>query len=264
MDALVRLLNDYGYQPVFLPMTNVAPPEIYNLAGSRLVRRGPLKHYVKAPLPAPTRGRLADIEHKTTGRKKLTAATSFLENALRAIGITSIPKIELGFVGSDELVFSFSEVTTASIAPAALDPIIQHDLDPHAIPERYVAEGKVHLAYEYAYARRVRLRRADGQSFTHAIEGDLHDFINLGTTGEVSVEDETTISFAAASGQPAAFAYKAGRLERRDGRWELFPEEVLQARGGFDPDDDALPGGMKTPYLPTHGVVLLAEDDDAP
>ena len=270
IDTLVRLLNDYGYQPVFLPTTNVSPPEIYNLAGSRLVRRGALQRYLRAAVPPPTRGNLPDIEHTSTGKKKLTAAVSFLQNALKAIGITSIPKLELGFVGAHELVFSFHEVTTLSVEPAALDPLLK-GLEPHAIPEQYVAEGKVHLAYEYAYARRVLLRRADGANFTHTVEGKLHDFIDLGTGGEVAIDSATTLSFAPATGQPAAFAYKAGRLERRAGRWELFPEEILDVRNGYfersadgQPIDVApAPPVIKEPFLPTRGIVLKAEDGDA-
>ena len=41
-DQLVKLLNQYRYQPVFLPRTGLLPPELYNFVKPSLKRRGPL------------------------------------------------------------------------------------------------------------------------------------------------------------------------------------------------------------------------------
>src|ERR1043166_4916861 len=126
-DALVTMLNSYGYQPVFLPRTGVVPPELYNFANKRLVRQGELARFFKKPVTfTPSKGRLGDLQGKVTSSKNFSAALGFLQKALQALGISGMPKIDLSFTGSKEFVFSFSEVTYQSVDPAVLDGILQN------------------------------------------------------------------------------------------------------------------------------------------
>jgi hypothetical protein len=253
-DRLVALLNDLGFQPVFLPTTGLEPPELYNHDRGRLIRRGPLKRYLDAELPRPHLGTLPDIEHHHTSKKRLTEATKFLSNALRCIGITGA-KLSLSSLGSDDLVFSFSEVSTARIDPSDLDPLLQK-LELHAIPDEYVAGGALHIAYEYVYARRVSLRRGDGKRFHVDIGGRLPELFDLGAKGGVRIEDETTLSFTASDEVPAAFGYKAGQLRVENGKWSFYPEVVAHAR-------DNAASQVQAPYLPARGVVLIGVDEPA-
>src|SRR5687767_4771808 len=112
-DALVELLNSLGYQPVFLPRTGLEPPELYNFIedGRRLLRRGPLQAYLPPGLVLPvTHGDLADIEHTQTSGKRMKAAAGFLERALRCIGITDIPRLDLSFTDARSFTFSLTGV----------------------------------------------------------------------------------------------------------------------------------------------------------
>jgi hypothetical protein len=254
-DRLVALLNDLGFQPVFLPTTGLEPPELYNQDRGRLIRRGPLRRYLKARIPPPYTAALPDIEHQHTSRKRLSDATSFLHNALRCIGVGPA-KLSLSFVGSDDLVLAFSEVTTARIDPSDLDPLLQQ-LEVHAIPDEYVTTGALHIAYEYVYARRVLLRRVDGKGFSAEVGGRLHEFFDLGARGKVAVVDGTALAFAASDGAPAAFGYKAGQLRLDSGKWAFYPEVVSSERG-----EDST--AVQTPYLPARGVVLMGVDDGEP
>src|SRR4051812_5557135 len=106
IDALVAELNKLGYQPAWLPQTGLVPADVYELvrAGTaRLMRRGPLHHFLPAVAGlAMTRGRSADIEHRHSTKKKLGAAAAFLQRALGYLGVTSIPKLDLGFAGGEE------------------------------------------------------------------------------------------------------------------------------------------------------------------
>lgn len=251
-DRLVALLNDLGYQPVFLPTTGLEPPELYNHDRGRLIRRGPLKRYLKARIPPPHLGVLPDIEHHHTSRKRLADATRFLHNALRCIGVGPA-KLSLSFAGSEDLVFAFSEVTTARIDPSDLDPLLQQ-LEVHAIPDEYVTGGALHIAYEYVYARRVSLRRSDGKGFDAELGGRLHEFFDLGAKGKVQVDDNTALTFAASDETPAAFGYKAGQLRLDNGKWAFYPEVVSNAR-------DEAGTTVQSPYLPVRGVVLMGLDE---
>lgn len=125
-DALVKLLNSLGYMPVFLPRTGLVPPELYNLVDGRLVRRGPLVKYLGSMHLRPnTPGKMTDIEHKETSGKNIKAAVSFLEGALRCIGITSAPKLDLSFAGGTAFIFSFSGVTYEATNPSDLDFVLK-------------------------------------------------------------------------------------------------------------------------------------------
>jgi hypothetical protein len=246
-DALVRELNRLGYQPVFLPRTGVTPPEVYTYVREqkRLVRNGPLQEYLPAAANLkPTDGRLGDIEYQYSSEKKLDAAISFLETALKCIGIDAIPKIDLGFTGSKSFSFAFTDVTFLSVDPARLGQIIG-GMSTKGIPQAYVEGGRLHLAYEYAYAKQLLMSRGDKQSFSEDISGNVGAYIDLGVKGSVSVASTSTISFKGTAGS-AAFAYKAGLLARENEEWVLYPEEV--SKHGLSE--------IRTPYLPQAAVVL--------
>lgn len=252
-DALVRELNRLGYQPVFLPRTGVTPPELYNYErqNQRLVRRGALREYLPAAAALqPTRGQLGDINYRYTSEKKLDAAVSFLETALKCIGISAVPKIDLGFAGSKDFSFAFTDVYYLSVDPARLDGVIR-DLSTQGIPQSYVDAGQLHVAYEYAYAKELLMSRGDKRAFTHDIQGDVGTYFDVGLEGSVSVASASTISFKNAKGDAAAFAYKAGKLARENGQWVLYPEVV--SKGNLI--------GEREPYVPQPAIVLTAETD---
>jgi hypothetical protein len=253
MDNLVRELNKLGYQPVFLPRTDIDPPELYNYSeeSRRLVRRGPLKDYLAAAggIEIGT-GKLGDISYNYTSSKNIGAATSFLEKSLKCIGIDAIPKIDLGFTGSRDFSFAFTDVTYRKVDPSKIDGIIQ-GLSTGAIPEAVVEGGLLHIAYEYAYASELIMSRGDKEEFSENISGKIGDFIDLGVKGSASMASKTTISFKGAAQERAAFAYKAGYLFRESGHWEFYPEEAHRGAVTFEAPQF---------YVPQRGVVLLAEE----
>lgn len=185
-----------------------------------------------------------------SSNKHFDAALGFLQKALQALGVSGVPKIDLSFTGAKEFTFAFSNVTYQSVDPAVLDGILQ-DLDiPLAIPDDYVQMGKLHVAYEYAYANTLIMSRSDGKKFDADVSGDLGAYINVGAKG--NVELISTVSFSSSSGEVAAFAYKAGQLEKDANRWTFKPEEVLRGADGRETGE--------TPFIPRRTVVLVAEE----
>jgi hypothetical protein len=252
-DELVRALNGLGYTPVFMPETGLQPPELWNYSPARrqLVRRGALSVYLPAAAQlVPVDGDLGDINYKYSSSKKLDAAVSFLENSLKCIGIDAVPKIDLGFAGSTDFAFAFTSVTSRRVDPALLDGLIKN-FSTDGIPQRYIDEGNLHIAYQYAYAHELLMSRADKKDFTQNVSGKIGTFVDIGTKGSVSVASDTTISFKGKSAS-AAFAYKAGRLTRNGNRWEFFPEEVKVA-GLVE---------QRTPYLPLRGLALEGRTEE--
>src|SRR5437879_5942567 len=112
-DKLVRWLNERGYQPVFMPVSTVRPPELYNFSPPHLRRLGSLNGYLPSgtQMPQNLTGRLADIQIVQTSKKSLNGAVRFLAGALAAIGITHGPAINLSFVGTGDFLFRLTDVT---------------------------------------------------------------------------------------------------------------------------------------------------------
>jgi hypothetical protein len=227
----------------------VVPPDLYNFAEHRLIRRGALANYIpQASSLKPKFATMADIEGKHSSGKNFSAAADFLGSALSVLGISSIPKLDLSFTGAKQLSFSFSNITVLSVDPAEIDGILQGLNTPPSIPEEYVTEGALHIAYEYIYSNTLLMSRSDGGSFSGGVHGDIGSYVNLGGKGKVQWKGENTISFSSNTANPAAFAYKAGRLQKRNRLWTLKPEVVVKK--GLGPDT----------YIPVRGVVLRAED----
>jgi hypothetical protein len=251
-DELVKLLNSVGYQPIFLQRTGVKPPELYHFVEKRLVRRGPLEDYnAEFGKLKQTRGTLPNIQHRQSSEKELKASVDFLRNALAALGITAIPKLSLTFAGKADLAFTFSEVSYTAVDPTKIDAVLQGLRVPLAIPDEYVTSGRLHIAYEYAYARRLLMSRADGKEFEADVSGKIGDFIDLGLQGEVDTDGATVVTFKSKSSQAAAFAFKAGQLERSNGRWTFQPEVVKRR---------AAAGAAQRPLL-ARGIVLRVEEE---
>jgi len=252
-DALVKTLNSYGYQPVFLPHTGYLPPDMYSFANHKLIRHGSLQTYIKDPVTfQPTIGKLGSIEGKVTSGKNAGAAVGFLSKALSVLGVGSLPKLDLSFAGSQDFVFAFTDVTFEAVDPNILEGILQELKIPLAIPDEVVTEGDLHIAYEYAYATTVKMSRADGRNFAADVSGNIGSYVDLGVNGKVAVSGNSTVTFSSTANDPAAFAYKAGRLEKKpDGRWIFQPEIVKNLAGSPE---------RKWEFVPAFGVVLLAEE----
>ena len=259
-DSLVKLLNGLGYQPVFLPRTGLTPPDLYNFANHRLVRRGPLLDYLpRGTTFAPESGQAADIEHKQTSGKGGEASLSFLKNALRCIGIDGAPKLDLSFASDSKLAFSFTGVTFVSIPPAQID----HALAPlalGAVPEEFVTGGELHIAYEYLFACQLLMSRVDQRHFGGDVSASVGQYLDVGVKGKVEVQSATTISFSGNAGTPAAFAFKVGQLRKSfDGaKWMFYPEESMASVPS--PGLEAATGAERRPMLLSRGVVLTVDD----
>lgn len=252
-DAFVKLLNRYGYQPVFLPRTGVVPPELYTFAAHRLIRRGPLERYLSRPAAFGTReGALADIEGQVSSGKDQGAGLSFLKSALAALGVSDLPTADLSFTGAKTLSFAFSKIVYRGIDPADLDQVVQGLRLPPSIPDGAVEDGALHIAFEYAYARALTLQRADGLAFATELRGGLTPWFKVGAKVKAEVHANARITFTALDA-PAAFAYKAGRLHRIGERWIFEPEIVARARG-------AATVAERRSYIPAERIVLRVEE----
>jgi hypothetical protein len=250
-DQLVQLLNRHGYLPVFA-RAGLRPPKLYTYEktarGLVMQLRGDLASYLppghKVPA-AKSQAMASEIESTSTSSKSLKGAVAFLERVLACIGITSAPKIDLGFAGSNELKFSLTDLEAVSIQPAQLDPLLP-GLALDRLPPQLLADGKAYIAYEYLAASTVIVERADSKSFSTSLEGKLGNFIDAGAQAQVDVQHNQKLAFRDREGQRAAFAVKVGRIGEQAGK------RFLALDDGYA--DDA---GLRTPVIPVRNAVVL-------
>ena len=184
----------------------------------------------------------------------LSVAANFLGEALKCLGIVSAPKLDLSFVGTRDITFSFEQVTYQAIDPADIDQMLGK-LITGAIPEEFITNGFLHIAYEYAFSGSLAMKVGGGAGGSWDAKAvQIGTYIDLGAQGKYKVTGEDTISFSGNNGSIAAFAFKVGRLERRGKKWFFFPEE--DAGQGFLADEE-----KARPYLLERGVVLRVEEE---
>jgi hypothetical protein len=220
------------------------------------VRGGALSKYLGPGhrMPATTKGQLPDIQVTQTSAKSLGAAASFLSNVFRAIGITKAPGLDLSFAGKGDVVFRLLDVTYEEIDPVAVTALVR-DLNTDLIPKEYAENGQLHVAYHYAYAERLEMRRADNKKFSGEITGaEIADVFKLGAKAGVEMEQGDVLRFKGTNRAPVAFAYKAGQLRGSRKKLEFFPGEV----DNFAPGKKSGDGDIV--YIPTPGVVPTVQD----
>ncbi len=89
-----------------------------------------------------------------------------------------MPKLDLGFTGAKNFSFAFTGVTYLSVDPAQLGQVIR-DMTTEGIPQAYVDAGRLHVAYEYAYAQELLMSRGDKKAFSEDISGKVGAYLDL-------------------------------------------------------------------------------------
>lgn len=251
-DAIVTRLNELGYQPIFLPLTGIVPPEVYGSGEGRLSRYGPLIDYVRDNREVsltPHDSETPDITHLYTSRKKFSATLQFLAAALRCLGVSFTPEFSLSGLRDTHLVFAVSGLTARSVSPGRIQQVLGW-LDPSLARHIGPDGGGLHIVHEYLYAERLQIRRVSARK--GSVEGTLTpaDFGELKVDASVTQEDDHTLAFAPVSGARVAFAYRAGWLRRDGSLWTFLPQIVRGATAGAP---------RHGPYIPYPGQTLWVE-----
>jgi hypothetical protein len=255
-DRLVRWLNERGYQPVLLPETRMEPPDLYVYQQHRLRYWDQLKKYLPAgaPLPAAKDSQLSDIHLVQTTQKTLDGTLGFIGNALRKLGIESGPNMDLSFAGTGELTFSIVGVTCKEVSLAEITELVKI-LKQELLPQDYLRSGVLHIAYKYAYAQKLEMKRADGGKFYGNITGiQVEELMKIKASGSVEVKNGDSLVFDSNGKESVAFAYKAARLRSAGDGFDVLPEDMKHLTGG---DENILSESQF--YLPAPEVVLKVE-----
>lgn len=255
-DPLIRFLNKHGYMPIVVPRGGLLPPTVYTLEDDRYVLIRSLvtlldghadlaRKLETQPLPA------ADLERELQSKRGGEVSIGFLGKILAMLGLGGNPKIKAALNAGDDTRFEFEGVQIRSVEPGLVLEIV-NQLPPDTLERAGLAGGKLHIAYEYLYARKVAIGAGDRIKGGFKAGADVAEVAKVG----VSIEgNRTRAELASYNGkEPVAFAFKVGKLTRRAGRFDF----KWQAEPGmaFAPDED----GPK-PYLPRSGQVYEVKLD---
>lgn len=221
-DRLVRLLNSFGYQPIFA-RDGLVPPSLFTFErstkGYALRLRGDLRKYCpnSAHFYARPSKLSTELSGCTTSSKDLRASVKFLERLLACIGITTVPKLNLGFAKSSKLSFSLSGLTTKGVQPADIEPHLDEIMFDR-LPPDLLQDGKVWVAYEYLYVSRVVIGREDRRAFHFEGQAKLSEYLDFGGSAEAELTTEGKIVVEPTQPSEIACAARAARVQETDGR----------------------------------------------
>ena len=256
-DALTKLLNSLGYQPLVLAKTGLKAPFLYSYKDTKLEPIGALSDFLVAGTVEPDNdiGMVPEIARKETDKKSGSAVASFLGDALKVIGIGSAPKLDASLSQGTDFVFSFDDVTSEGLTYSKAAKLL-HSIDHDALsdlPSGLLEDGYVQVAYEFLYAGALGMRAASGTSGSFDAKAiQVNGLIDVGASGVLEATSGTSLSFKAANAQRAAFACKIGGLEKIGNALKLHIHE--DSGESFLADE-----GGPQPYLLERGVVIRAE-----
>jgi hypothetical protein len=250
-DPVMSQLSAQGYQPIFLPLPGISPPEIYVYLPQtrKLERHGPLSfflpeanHFTPEERPGP------DLGNMMTQTMDGKATVNFLGKILNWFGISGDMNATFHFADNARFRYRFHDVTALVIERHNVDNLIR-DLKFSGSLERHMVAGNVHIVLEYLYARKIELRHADGKNFDIATTAELDGLFNASASNKLERQKNGYISFKSQQGVGAAFAYKAKQIFRYDGKLEigLQAKSLGNRRKGKE---------LENFYIPAHGEFL--------
>jgi hypothetical protein len=249
-DPLIKYLNQRGYMPIVLPRGGLMPPTLYSLEGNRYVlirslaslvdKRADLKRVLQTTAwPTP------ELEKEIAALHAGKASIGFLGKILARLGIGGDPRIEAALDAGDDTRFKFEGVELRSVEPGLVLDVIRK-LPQADFGDAALASHKLHIAYEYLYARKVSIGTGDVLDGSFKAGGKIAEVAEIG----VSVQGKRTRAELTSynGGEPVAFAFKVGRLLRSKGAYGF--EWQVQPGFGLAPEEE----GPK-PYLSRTGQV---------
>ena len=256
-DALTVLLNSLGYQPLVLAKTGLKAPYVYKYKDTKLEEIGSLSDLLlpEAGHPELDVHEVPEVTRKETDKKNGSAFAGFLGDALRAIGITTPPRINADAAREKEFTFSFENVTSEGLSYLQTSKLIRQ-IDKQAVADLLsddLEAGYIHIAYDYLFAGSLSMRDASSSAAGAGAKGlEIKQILDVGASVKVEKTSEDTWSFKSDASNRAAFACKIGWLEKKGTELKLHIHE--DSGESFLADE-----GEPQPYLLERGVVIRAE-----
>jgi hypothetical protein len=227
-------LSAQGYQPVFVTVTGLVPPDVYVYVPERraLERWGALKDYApKVAQVVPETQEGPNIGSTRTRSMDAKGMLNLLGRFMKCLGFGA-GKVtgSFHFGGDARFRYEFKGITASVVTRSRLQPLIRN-LAFHSSLDSLISQGDVHIALEYLYAQQIVLRQAEGKEFDASAKAEIEKLFGTEAAAKVGFDDAGYIVYDGAEKPPAAFAYKAMQLFRYDGKIEIGGHAKRMASG---------------------------------
>ncbi|HTF70303.1 MAG TPA: hypothetical protein VK638_47265, partial [Edaphobacter sp.] len=221
-DPSLTSLNKFGYNVVRLPRTGIEPMMVLGKRQS-LELLGKLSTVWKTTVPEPIPGppaTVADLEGSQSDKLELSIGLKILANALQGLG-AAVPSLEFGFTRARKVQFTYSKVSSTSIAPLeAGSYLASGDLLPNPLVAPYFLgeDGHAFLTIDVLKSDTVIVEASD----EHGVDVALDIPAMQGAVGakigvKSSNASNSKISF---KGEKAiTFGFKAFAIAFDHGKW---------------------------------------------
>lgn len=233
-DPSVTFLNKYGYNVVKLPRKGIEPMDLLGKDKST-EWLGKLSVAWKSAIPEPQPGPpqpAADIQGQKTEQLKLSLGLKVLANALQAFG-ASVPSLDVAFKHATNVQFTFSDVTSTSVAPLeAGNYLSAGDLNTaNPLVSHYFLDGSAQafLIFDVLKSDSVTVTATDDKGTEVKIDvPQIQGIIGANVGVSASGGSQSTVTFKGPA--PITFGFKVFSISFANGKWSL---KGAAAQGGM-------------------------------
>jgi hypothetical protein len=253
-DRFIRYLNDRGYQPILVPRGGIVPPmvclldsergryEFRNKLANLLTRPAPGLDFTEAPAPEFNQAKIS----KSGGQVSI----GFLQSIGKVFGA---PKLDVSAEADRNNTFNFQDVIVRSVLTGPIESALQSGVKPEKLGDNDdFAAGRVHIAYDFLYARKIEMSRgtsAKGEGAASADGGPAATF-KIGVHAAGTDVDNTKYD-----NEPAAFAFRVAQVSYDD-KAKRYRVRDVEPRGSGESEA----GGPEERYVYETGQVLKFND----
>jgi hypothetical protein len=267
-DKFIRHLNVRGYQPILVPHARLLPPMVCLLdrERGRYEFRNELAKLL--PRPAPeldfTEAKAPEFSQAKISSKGGKVSVGFLASFCSMFGLGA-SKINVSAEADNNNSFNFQNVIVRSVLTGPIESALQSGVKPEKLGDKDdFAAGRVHIAYDFLYARKFEMLRGAN------VKGEFGAGADGGAVGTVAVDlhaggkDAGNETYgkgdtAAAEPEPAAFAFRVAQVSY-DEKTKRYKVRDAEPRGAGESEA----GRPERKYLYDTGQVFSFGDSPKP
>jgi hypothetical protein len=255
-DSVMSQLSAQGYQPVFIPVTSLVPPEVYVYVPKRriLERWGALKDYAPKVAEITPQTQIGpNLGNTSTRALDAKGMLNLLERVMKWLGLAGKVTGSFHFAGNTRFRYEFKNITASVVTRSQLQPLIRN-ITFHGSLDSLIDPGYVHVALEYLYAKEITLRQAEGKAFDASAKAEIKKLFGAEASAKLKLDDTGYVIYDGKGRPPGAFAYKAMQLFHYDGKIEIGGQAIKLA-----PSEEV----KESFYTPAEGEFLDVEEPKA-
>jgi len=249
-DEVIKYLNNIGYMPIVVPRSGIVPPTVYRHEEDTYIRIADLNDWLDArpelqALLSTKPESAVDLGNELNDRKAGKASISLFAQ-ISAIFSAGAPNVEAAGEAGGEVQIMYDDCTTRVVVPDKVEKALAG-----VKPEQFgpaLGEGKVHIAYEYLYASKVKASVKSNAGGSASASAAIAGVGKAEATASANRGASETMTWEGKAGQePVAIAFKVAQVKLVGGHYQL--------NFGSGPGKALVAGAKGKPYISLTGQV---------